>query len=447
MRKVLHRVSLLLLAISAIVCAFVFLPTDATQYGANETSFRNFPIGQTRTITFSGLDDVEVASVLRSEAERLRHRLDQLRDWTLLAAISGSGLTPREMNESTYDLPIVRREIFRRATSFEHGETRSRVIGNGDVLALIPASSPAEQKDYLAHIADEQRKNLGEIPARLIVFEYHLVPDKNQAMITRQEPIAGKSLYTDAYGYVEREVHTLEELRDLLDAVDDLTFARRWRGVLVLGGRKLFARSYRKIGVEEVATIWRGQQGLPDDQGCGFSLDPRLDMTKVAAAYEKRIVPALRMHLVEPKLIEHARGVLTKAPGTDLRERAEQEAEFVLTLLAGCHAAPDPELCSEVIGSVLWQHSFQTARYEGNQLAGTEVGMVLFYTDLLMKLWSFDFADSAPRRVPGFPVEADMQFSLVHKQERERAPGARLWLGPLETGYHVAADQETVIFA
>jgi hypothetical protein len=56
MRKVLHRVSLLLLAISAIVFAFVFLPTEATQYGANETSFRDFPISQPRTITFSGLN-------------------------------------------------------------------------------------------------------------------------------------------------------------------------------------------------------------------------------------------------------------------------------------------------------------------------------------------------------------------------------------------------------
>jgi hypothetical protein len=447
MRKVLHRASLLLLVLAVIVFSFAFFPTEATQHGMSETSFRDFPLGQPRTITFSGLDDAEVASAFKSEAGRLRHRLDQLRDWTLLAAISGSRLTPREMNESTYDLPIVRREIFRRATSFEHGDTRSRVIGNSDVLALIPASSPAEQKDYLAYIADEQRKNLGDIPARLIVFEYRLIAAQNQATITRQEPIAGKSLYTDAYGYVEREMHTFEDLRDFLDAVDVLSFAQRSRGTLVLGGRKLFARSYRKIGVEEVATIWRGQQGLPDDQGCGFSLDPRLDMTKVAAAYETQIVPAMRMHLVAPKLIEHARTVLTKAPGMDWRERTKQETEFVLTLLAGCHAAPDPQLCSQVIGDVLWQHSFQTARYEGNQLAGTEVGMVLFYTDLLMKLWSFDFADSAPRRVPGFPVESDMQFSLVHKQDRERAPGARLWLGPLETGYHVSADQEIVIFA
>src|SRR5262249_1082562 len=42
------------------------------------------------------------------------------------------------------------------------------------------------------------------------------------------------------------------------------------------------------------------------------------------------------------------------------------------------------------------RHQFQCARYDG-PLRGTQVGMTLFYTDLLAKLWaSVDYGHSAP---------------------------------------------------
>lgn len=51
------------------------------------------------------------------------------------------------------------------------------------------------------------------------------------------------------------------------------------------------------------------------------------------------------------------------------------------------------------------KYGFLKARYNDDLLPGTEVGMVLFYTDLMMKLWAFDYENSAPsEQVPGVSV-------------------------------------------
>lgn len=71
------------------------------------------------------------------------------------------------------------------------------------------------------------------------------------------------------------------------------------------------------------------------------------------------------------------------------------------------------------------------ARYEG--VTGTRVGMTLFYTDLLAKLWlSTDFAHSAPSlAIPGFRSEPQLDISAVYEREFREHPSGRIWFGPL----------------
>ncbi|HEX3481998.1 MAG TPA: hypothetical protein VHT91_43590 [Kofleriaceae bacterium] len=72
----------------------------------------------------------------------------------------------------------------------------------------------------------------------------------------------------------------------------------------------------------------------------------------------------------------------------------------------------------------------QCARYDG--IPGTQVGMTLFYTDLLAKLWeSTDFGLSAPVvEVPGFLSTPRIDLPAAFRAEVELNPGTRLWFGP-----------------
>ena len=72
-------------------------------------------------------------------------------------------------------------------------------------------------------------------------------------------------------------------------------------------------------------------------------------------------------------------------------------------------------------------HNYQCARYDGD-FQGTEVGMTLFYTDLLMKLWSFAQRPELPA-VAGFAPETEFPVPAIYWDEIKRNPATRGWLG------------------
>jgi hypothetical protein len=83
---------------------------------------------------------------------------------------------------------------------------------------------------------------------------------------------------------------------------------------------------------------------------------------------------------------------------------------------------------------------FQFARYDGT-LKGTEVGMTLFYTDLIAKLWGNDHATSIPtKQIPDFLAETDIasKISSIYRAESEKNSYTRLWFSPQEKGYQQA---------
>ena len=87
----------------------------------------------------------------------------------------------------------------------------------------------------------------------------------------------------------------------------------------------------------------------------------------------------------------------------------------------------------------------QCARYDG-ALQGTEVGMTLFYTDLLMKLWSFAYENKLPR-VEGFIPETQFPVDPVYWDEIRKYPDTRGWLGGKATSVSYEDDGNTVRFA
>lgn len=88
----------------------------------------------------------------------------------------------------------------------------------------------------------------------------------------------------------------------------------------------------------------------------------------------------------------------------------------------------------------------QCARYEG--VDGTRVGMTLFYTDLLAKLWEVtDFARSAPiAEVPGFLSQPHMDLPKVFGKEDIENPYTRLWFGARSGGVSRSVRDTNTVF-
>lgn len=97
--------------------------------------------------------------------------------------------------------------------------------------------------------------------------------------------------------------------------------------------------------------------------------------------------------------------------------------------------------------SVYRSNSFQMARYDG-PLQNTEIGMTLFYTDLMMKLWGFNYEDSAPEEaIPGFKAKTNHPISIAYFDNIQEYPGTRSWLGDQEGAYQFYGNNTRLMFA
>ena len=87
--------------------------------------------------------------------------------------------------------------------------------------------------------------------------------------------------------------------------------------------------------------------------------------------------------------------------------------------------------------SIQQYHTYQMARYDGN-LQGTHAGMMLFYTDLLAKLWAMDHEGmTAGIGVKGFRPMTEITIPKQYWRGYGRAANTRLWFGLKLDGFDV----------
>lgn len=485
MKKIINILSILGIIAAPCWITYLYLKEapvlEATASTTEDAFKKDFPLNQSRFVDFKADE---------GSLERLteRERMDQLRDWLLLTVVSNTSLSVDELNQSLYDLPTVRYGYMKPVSNFEYGETRSLYIGKDRVVVLLPEGrSPKERMDDLAHIADKHRKDTGKIPSEIEVFDYNIKLDKQFALLTRREKVNAQTLFSEGeYGYHEAEIKSLDDLQLFMNQVEDVTFAQIKGSSLILRGRKILSRDYRGIRVEDVAAIWQSEKKIqtqiaefearwdaksqdvpPYDyekakqeaiaewqrlklvNGSGFSLDPSYDYDSLKNTLAKA-KPALLgltvdgLSVVSQQDIDAIELGLSKkdvVPYLSLVDKLKKNVKNPRLGEAGTAQDVNDFLRS------LDTHSFQAARYDG-ELQGTEVGMVLFYTDLLAKLWALNYLSTTPQKdIPDFKPLTKVSISSIYKQEAEELRSTRLWFGHQDKGFQVADGGKTIIFA
>jgi hypothetical protein len=476
MRRIIDVLSILGIITAPVAIGLVYSQSYVPQAAAvtqQAAVSDNFPLNQSRLITFEADEGFQRLSD--------RQKLDQLRDWLLLTVMSRQGLSAKDINQTVYDLPPIRYGYMSPVANFEYGQTRSLYIGKGQVVALLPkGTSSEERRDDLSHIADRHRKDLGKLPTSLLVFEYEISPDKQFAFVTKQEVFEAKKLFSSAYGYYEAKINSLVDFQQFMNQVDDVTFSQVKDSSLVLGGRKLSSHQYQGIRVEDVAAIWQSEKKIQEQRtqfearwqekfnnaspleqaeieqqarqelqklklvnGSGFSLDPAYDYS------------ALQRLLTEFKPIFKKLTLSNQPPITreDIQqaERGLSRKDEVpyLVLVDKLSKSSDPGIIflSELASEAGTASRFQAARYDGD-LQGTEVGMVLFYTDLLAKLWALNYVGTTPsRNIADLYPLTKIQISSIYQEEMRALPSTRLWFGTQDRGFQSANEGNSLLFA
>jgi hypothetical protein len=433
----------------------------------------NFPLNKPQVINF---DSQEGFKRLTS-----RQQSDQLRDWLLVTVVTGKGLSAKDINQSVYDLPTVRYDYMSPVANFEYGTTRSVYIGNDTIVALVPkTASEVERMDDLGHIGDRHRKDQGTQPKIIEVYEYEISPDKNTALITRRKEINAAKIFSSDYGYYETTIKSQDDLESFLNQANDITFTEVNGSSLQVGGRKIHSRKYQGISVQDVAALWQAdkkiqtsleqfkqrweakirslppseqeqayQKALKEGQqlklvnGSGFSLDPAYDYPSLQKIFQE----------IKPGFQFFATGsdaVITKQDIQNAEQGIAKKDEVPYLVLVDKLSESNNET-AKFWGAVAAEGGeasrFQAARYDGD-LQGTEVGMVLFYTDLLAKLWALNYLNNIPSQIiPDFDPLTKIKVSSIYKQEIKKLSNTRLWFGSQDRGFQVGNEGNSLLFA
>lgn len=442
---------------------------------------------------------------LEEETRTPRQRDDQARDWLMWVVASSLMPDAGALSDMLFDAPIARKGHLQSVSRMEYGTTRAFVLPDGDVVALVPQADAAQREDDLAQVFDDQRRNLAATPERIHVYEYALT-GPHTATVTRKPAVEGKAFLTPATGYRTALVTNVDQLRAFITGTDDLLAAEVTTQGLKVSGRRMNAsyrnigptevaalwqaeeaiklarngafgrelsaleakanrefqtfkeemplgdhlenmarisaeeqRLQRNMAAEHRALVARyvaAGKVVPVD-GSGFSLDPIYDYEALATGLESdaSLVDSLSQNAADKKRFDLALAALRRSPGDEepLLELGDELDQRLFD--------PTAKAASARIGDKLQQFRLQRARYDG-PLNGTEAGMILFYTDLLAKLWALDFQGSAPGAIADFIPYAATRVSHVYDAEIIRLNNTRLWFGPENSGFEaVGADR------
>ncbi|HEX6430144.1 MAG TPA: hypothetical protein VF008_20760 [Niastella sp.] len=510
--------------------------------------FSEFPVGETFTINFSFPN-------LAEEEFGDREKADQAKDWLLYTLMTNSGLKTNEIAQSSFDLAPVRYGFNNTLGNFEYGATRSKYLGNGDVVALIPVSDEKERIDNLAHIFDETRKNQGELPGKAYLFEYNLNVEGKFAKLVRLENVDVDDYFTEKMGYHEFVVNSVDDLKTFIDKTDDITYASRTDKGLVFGGRKLQNDAYGKVTVEDIAAIWQSesdiQKNLADRESTQDNLEAeyKAKSDEVIGRYQNLLndlefedgqkfsyltvkerneitdyiskliestfpreaindLPILKgfnssyitdknlLHLIDNfkadvmaldekylktfahvnKVMEASRVAYSSGFSLDPHVDFERSISYLNFFRPQFAEALAPQftidqlleqlqnkqgdlmhyaiarlelIYPKLFENVQFTCTYQKARYDGT-LQGTAVGMTLFYTDLLAKIWAMNGFHSKPIDfIPDFKDDEQTFLSApkVFDLESQALPAVRLWFGPDKNGFQVSNYKENLHFS
>jgi hypothetical protein len=192
--------------------------------------------------------------------------------------------------------------------------------------------------------------------------------------------------------------------------------------------------------------------------GSGFSLDPTYDYDRL-----RSVISEFMVGNMQRGADKSAKGLDREAGNADLLttiQRIRPEFLEAVEALAKGNFDPLRNIIDRLKNSsdqldrsfafklikASYEARFQVARYDG-KLNGTEAGMVLFYTDLLAKIWAINYQDSAPiDRINDFVDHTRVKLSPIYAHEDEELSEARLWFGPTDRGFQVAKNYKQLFF-
>ncbi len=354
----------------------------------------------------------------------------QVQDWARLGLAAALGMDADQLLDEFYDGAVLRDSAVVGLADLpvEPG----RALFDGTTLhLLVPADDPSPERT-IGLLLDQRRADAGSDPAQVQVHTYRIDGPARRIVLSGR-PAEPTAQARAGNGWLERRVDDPASLADFLSRNDQLTrLETRGSGIWAEGWD--WPDQAAMITPADVDVLLRGYQRTSASRP-GFSLDPGPPPT---AEDLRALLPD-----VSPALV----GALSSGDyaGSGFDSAEQLRTAVSEALFDGLPPAPGLTADRTQLWGIYQQLSgevpYGQARYEGG-LAGTEVGMSLFYTDLVAKDWTAGVGSGVPAgRVPGFVPDdrARTPPSLCPDPDVTGESG-RLWFGQNDAAFAYGTD-------
>lgn len=352
----------------------------------------------------------------------------QVLDWARIGLAADLGLDTARVRDALYDVVPVRdggfADLSRQATG------AGRALFDGKVLHLLVATDDPRRSRTVGQLLDQYRTDSGGDPEQVRVHGLTVHPDAATVDVRTEEPTSAGEARA-ANGYVTARVDQVSGLADFLARTRSLSTVEV-RGAEVWASGWNWSDSGAALDAADVSVLQRGYRST-ERRTPAFSLDPQRGKT---AADLVAALPGLSAETAE-------RVLSGNWAGTAFGSSAEV-VDAVADVLHGSASADSlgrsglPTSRESLWG--LWSALdggpvYSEARYDGG-LAGTAVGMTLFYTDYVAKNWVNGTGDGVPAgAVEGFVPDPDAVTPWSQCETGLSGESGRLWFGQNESAF------------
>jgi hypothetical protein len=353
---------------------------------------------------------------------------DQIRDWTLTGVAAHLGLDTAQLRDAAYDTLPVRDPGFADLTRQVDGPGRSLYDGKGVLHLLVPRDDPHGSRT-IGLLLDQYRTDAGADARQVQVHRYRIDTTARTVSIF-DDPVTPTAKARSTNGYVTMAIGTVTDLTNFLSRTSYLSRIELHGTQAVASGWNWQPAAGARVTAADVSAL----QGSYTDPNAhtlpGFSLDPqRVTKTQDLLAVVPGLSPGLAAAIINNNW---AGSGYSSAADLDQHVRQGLGLTDQPSTAPGAPGLPTDRtqlwaLDSQLTGGP----AYSQARYDGD-IAGTAVGMTLFYTDFEAKNWSTGVGKGVPTKaVPGFVPDdlAVTPWSECTPDDTQADQSGRLWFG------------------
>ena len=422
----------------------------------------------------------------------------QIQDWSLYGLISQLNIPRNKLSEILHDIIPVRYSYLRNTAKFEISPGRIKKINDKDFIIILPEEK-LNDISLIGYLVDRKIVSTNQIPENIYIFGYRLDFSSKTINVCYYQTISGKKVFSKEYNYFEKEVKNINDFKEFINEIDDITCVKWSKKNIVFGGRKYSDHSLRRLTLEDISSLYqaynikitpleeekhrhnynifinqkyqeliRNNRGLKkaietgkikkskvleeiqkripyvklDQQqiNIGFSLDPEFNYSGIIEDLIKLSnKDILFVHPYDNELITFIDIYNKEIISTVNNIKKQFNIEYFLALRRKFvfPKSSAEKRFDDILKYIEFKNSYQCARYDG-KLQGTTIGMILFYTDLTAKLWAFDYNNTFPKNeIVGFKPMTEIKVPKLYWDEFIKLSKTRLWFGLRQESFEI----------